>query len=241
MKSNNNTILITGGTSGIGLELGKAFLKKDNKVILLGRNKEKLESLHKAGFETICCDLRNQMEIETAVVHLQNHFPDLNILFNNAGIQHNYRFTDTIIPMSKISEEIEINVTGQIIFTQLLIPLLADKENAFIINTTSGLGYFPKSDGLVYSATKAAMQSFTKGLKYALKPTQIKVIELIPPVTDTAMTSGRNEKKMPVEALVSKLIPQLMKNKSTVTVGSIRALRWISFMTPNLANKILSK
>lgn len=241
MNATNNTILITGGTSGIGLELGKAFLKQGNKVILLGRNEKKLEKLNTQGFTTIKCDLQDQKEIESAVLEIQNRYPDLNILFNYAGIQHNYHFADAVIPLDKIREEIEINVTAQMIFTQLMIPVLADKERAYIINTTSGLAYFPKSDGLVYSASKAAMQSFTKGLKYALKNSNIKVMEFIPPVTDTGMTSKRNEKKMPAEILIKKMMPQILKERSAATIGSIRILKWIAFFAPGLTNKILSK
>ncbi|HRX97883.1 MAG TPA: SDR family NAD(P)-dependent oxidoreductase [Bacteroidales bacterium] len=241
MNATNNTILITGGTSGIGLELGKAFLKKGNKVILLGRNEKKLEQLKTRGFETIKCDLQNKNEIETAVLEIQNRYPDLNILFNNAGIQHNYQFTDTVIPLDRIKEEIEINVTGQIILSQLLIPVLSNKNNACIINTTSGLAFFPKSDGLVYSASKAALQNFTKGLKYALRKTGISVIEFIPPVTDTGMTSNRNEKKMPADILVQKVMPQILRERPVATISSIRILRWIAFFAPNLSNRILSK
>lgn len=81
----NNTILITGGSSGIGLALGKELLKRDNQVILLGTNKTKLIELEKEGFKTIVCDLANQDEIEKAVINIQNSFPKLNILFKNAG------------------------------------------------------------------------------------------------------------------------------------------------------------
>ncbi|MCB0807071.1 MAG: SDR family NAD(P)-dependent oxidoreductase [Bacteroidales bacterium] len=241
MNKSNNTILITGGTSGIGLELGKTFLKNKNKVILLGRNERKLNQLKEQGFETLQCDLSDRAEIEATVLKIQVRYPDLNILFNNAGIQHNYYFSDTVIPIDKISEEIEINITGQMIFTQLLIPILADKEKSFIINTTSGLAYFPKSDGLVYSATKAAMQNFSKGLKYGLKNTGIKVIEFIPPVTETGMTAKREEQKMPASELVRKVLPQLLKEKQVVTIFRIRMLKWIAFSMPGLAHKILSK
>ena len=110
------------------------------------------------------------------------------MLFNNAGIQHNYDFANIVIPINKISEEININVTGQLILTQLLIPFLGNAQKVVIINTTSGLGAFPKMDALVYSASKAAMRSFTTGLRYSLKNTGIRILEFIPPVTDTLMT-----------------------------------------------------
>jgi short-subunit dehydrogenase involved in D-alanine esterification of teichoic acids len=241
MDLSNNTILITGGTSGTGLELGKVFLTKNNKVVLLGRSKEKVKELEALGFETILCDLSNQQDIENAVMTIQNKYPDINMLFNNAGIQNNYLFTDTIIPIDKINQEISVNTSGQIVFTHLLLTLLANKKKAYIINTTSALGIFPKPDGLVYSASKAAMRNFTIGLRYALKKTNIKVLEIIPPVTDTAMTTGRDEDKMDVEKLIQVIIPQLKKDKSVITVKKIKLFFWIAFLFPGLANKIFSK
>ncbi|HPG09951.1 MAG TPA: SDR family NAD(P)-dependent oxidoreductase [Chitinophagaceae bacterium] len=241
MKLSGNTILITGGTSGIGYELGKILLAQDNKVILLGRSKEKLQELKQQGFEIIACDLENQEDIENAVVIIQNQFPDLNMLFNNAGVQHNYMFTETAVPPHRIRQELEINVTGQMILTQLLIPVLSTVEKAMIVNTTSGLGAFPKTDGLVYSASKAAMRNFTSGLRIALKKTNIAVSEFIPPVTDTGMTRGRGEKKLSAAVLVKKIMPQLKKEKKILTVPAMRMFLWIAFLFPGLANKILSK
>ena len=236
-----NTILITGGTSGIGLELGKTLLEKGNTVILLGRNVQKLEALKTQGFETICCDLAKVEDIETAVLNIQNNFPKLNMLFNNAGVQYNYRFSEDVIPLQKIGDEIAANFTGQATLTQLLIPVLSSNSNAFIINTTSGLGIFPKSDGIVYSASKAAMRNFTIGLRFLLKPEGIKVLEFMPPVTETSMTEGRNEKKMSAAELVQQILPQLEKERQLLTVPSLRLFRWIAFLAPNLAHLILSK
>ena len=241
MNLTNNTVLITGGTSGIGYELGKSFLERNNKVILLGRNQEKLQEAASNGFHTIKCDLRNQQDIEAAIVRVQNEFPGLNILINNAGIQYNYLFTDTVIPLERIREEFEINATGQITLTQLVIPLLSTSKKSLIINTTSGLGAFPKSDGLAYSASKAAMRNFTVGLRFALKDTSIKVLEFIPPVTETRMTAGRDEKKMPVKKLIDSVLPQIEKEKRIVTIPRMRLFLWIAFLFPGLAHSILSK
>lgn len=239
MKLSDNTILITGGTSGIGLALAKA-LKAQNQVIVMGRNLEKLNQLKNQGFDVIQCDLKELHEIERACVEIQNRFPTLNLLFNNAGIQHNYDFTEAVMPLDKISEEIVVNVTGQIILTQLLIPVLSNNQDAFIINTTSGLGAFPKTEGLVYSASKAAMRNFTTGLRFALKNQAIKVLEFIPPVTDTAMTAGRNEVKISAEKLVEQILPQLQKERKRVTIAKMRVFLWIAFLFPKLAHKILS-
>jgi len=241
MKLSNNTILITGGTSGIGLELGKALLAQNNVVILLGRNRDKLETLENAGFETISCDLSMRSDVEETSILIQNRYPSLNMLFNNAGVQYNYDFMGNVIPLDKIAQEININVTGQIVLTQLLIPILNNNENSFIINTTSGLGAFPKTDGLVYSASKAAMRNFTSGLRYSLIDTTIKVLEFIPPVTDTGMTAKREVQKMSAPELVNKIMPQLQKERKILTISKMRVFLWIAFLLPSIAHKILDK
>ena len=238
MKLSNKTILITGGTSGIGRALGEELLK-NNKVILMSRNATKLREARLKGFHTIQCDLSKQLEIENVVVEIQNEYSDLDVLFNNAGVQFNYLFTSAVIPLDKVRHE--INVTGQIILTQLLIPLLMTSEKALIVNTTSGLGAFPKTDGLVYSASKAAMRNFTVGLRYALKNSGIKVVEFIPPVTATGMTADRNEDKMPLDDLMQITLPQLEKGKSLVAPFKMKLFPWIAFLFPSLAHKILSK
>ena len=241
MILSNQTILITGGTSGIGLALGRKLLNLKNEVILMGRNEQKLSQLEMEGFKTITCDLGNQASIETAVMQIQKNYTNLTMLFNNAGVQFNYDFTGNAIPLNKIHQEVTTNFTGQLILTQLLIPFLTTSEKAFIINTTSGLGAFPKADGLIYSATKAAIRNFTVGLHYALKNTSIKVLEFIPPVTDTEMTQGRIDKKMSPDALIEHILPQLKKERRILTVTKMRLFLWIAFLSPNLANKILSK
>ncbi|HAS42290.1 MAG TPA: oxidoreductase [Microscillaceae bacterium] len=241
MKLNNNTVLITGGTSGIGYALGQALLQRNNQVILLGRNKAKLEQLATEGFETVVCDLTSEESIEKAVLVIQNQYSDLNLLFNNAGIQFNYDFVESIHPSERIKQELEVNFTGQVILTQLLLPILSNAPKAWIINTTSALGIFPKTNGLLYSASKSAMRNFTLGLKYTLKRTSIKVLEFIPPVTDTPMTAGRNETKMSAQDLTGRILPQLAKEKSIVTIPKIRLFSWIAFLFPALAHKILSK
>ncbi len=240
MKLTNKTILITGGTSGIGNTLAQA-LQKHNKVILLGKDPVKLEKARQQGFLTIPCDLSKQEDIEKAAITVQNDYPDLAVLFNNAGVQYNYLFTSSVMPLDKIGQEMDINFTGQAVLTQLLIPVLMTKEQALIVNTTSGLAYFPKLNGLVYSASKAALRSFTTGLRYALCDSNVKVVEFIPPVTATNMTADRDENKMTPQELIRIILPQLEKGRKVVTTGKLRLFPWIAFLFPGLAHKILSK
>ena len=240
MNLTGNTILVTGGTSGIGFELALQLLNNKNNVIALGTNPAKLRMASEAGLFTIACDLQSKEQIEDAVLQIQNSFPELNVLVNNAGIQNNYRITDGGISFERIRSEIDINLTGQIYLTYLLIPQLAAREGATIINTTSGLGAIPKPDGLVYSCSKAALRNFTTGLRTSLKTLSIDVLEIIPPVTDTGMTSGRDEPKMSTELLVRKLIPQIAKGKDVATVFKMRIFLWLSRMFPSVALRMMS-
>lgn len=240
MKITNKRILITGGTSGIGLILGRKLKKQNNEVILMGTHPEKLLTLRREGFTTLSCDLSDPAHIENSIVEVQNKYHHIDILFNNAGVQYNFDLTGQGYPLEKIQKEIAINVTGQIILTQLLLPLLHQSTDPKIILTTSGLGAFPKQDGLNYSATKAAMRNFTIGLRYALKNTHIQVYEFIPPVTDTGMTSARSEGKMSPEVLVDQIIPQLERGRKVLTVRKMRLFLWIAFLFPGIAHKIIS-
>ncbi len=240
MQLTNKTILITGGTSGIGKVLANT-LKDVNTVLVTGTNDEKLNTMASEGFHTFRCDLSQTDQIEELVMAINAKFDRIDILFNNAGIQYNYDFRDAVIPVSKIGHEIHVNVTGQLILTNQLLPLLCASENGMIVNTTSGLSRFPKVDGLVYSVSKAAMRSFTIGLDYFLREYNIKVIEFIPPVTATHMTSGRDEKKMSPEELVKQILPQIEKGRSIVTTRQMRFFIFISKHFPSLAHKILSK
>lgn len=241
MKLTGNKILITGGTSGIGKELAFRLKKLGNEVIVLGRNEQQLNIAKARGMQTIQSDLQNQNDIENAVLYLENHHADLNMLFNNAGVQYNYQFIDETLPFDKIRKEMNINIIGQMLLTQMLLPILRNQTESFIINTTSGLGVFPKSDGLIYSASKAAMRNFTIGLRYALKQTSVKVLEFMPPVTDTAMTAKRDEKKISTQKLVDSVINQIEKEKKLITIPSLKIFIWLSFLFPGLAHKIVSK
>lgn len=240
MKLTGHTILISGGTSGIGLELGRVLLQKNNRVILLGTNQEKLKKLKEEGFETLSCDLSNVSEIEAASIQIQHKYPNINMLFNNAGVQFNYSYPNDAIQPDKIYRETAINFSGQVVFTQLILPILLGNERATIVNTTSGLAYYPKNDGLVYSATKAAFHSFTIGLRNTLKPLGVKVIEFIPPVTDTGMTQGRQEEKMSPKVLALLAIEQMEKGNTILSIRKLRLFPSIAFFFPKVAYKIIN-
>ncbi|NOZ03904.1 MAG: SDR family NAD(P)-dependent oxidoreductase [FCB group bacterium] len=243
MKINNQTALITGGASGIGLALTKRFLDAGNKVIIVGRNKQKLESVKSLspGLITYQCDLSNYSQVESLKDRIANKHSDLSILVNNAGIQYNYRFTEDSDVINKIAREVEINLAAPIKLVSLLLPILLRQKSAAIINVSSGLGLVPKESAPVYCATKAGIHIFTKALRYQLENTSVRVFEIIPPLVDTDMTQGRGKGKISADDLAKEFFREFAKNHYEINIGKVKLLRLINRLSPALAEKILRK
>ncbi len=237
MTIQNQSILITGGTSGIGKALALS-LKDNNKVIVTGRSIERLEEAQKNGLIPIKADLTSREDLDKLVMTIEQQYPELNVLINNAGIQFNYHMLEETDTLQRIHNEIQINLTGTIQLTQLLLPVLCAKPSQ-ILNVSSGLGAVPKTDGIVYSASKAGLRNFTRGLRKILKDQPVTVIEVIPPVTDTHMTSSREEDKMPVEELIAIIIKQWSKGKQLIAPRKIKLLLGINRWWPGLADRII--
>jgi short-subunit dehydrogenase involved in D-alanine esterification of teichoic acids len=239
MKLSGNKILITGATAGIGLALLEAFLAKDNQVIALGRNEEKLKALalNDARIIPFVGDLNHKNCLEELVLFIEQKHPDLNILINNAGIQYNYHFVEEPHLSSKIAQEIKINLTAPIQMIGLLLPTLEQNENAAIVNVSSGLALAPKMMAPVYCGTKAGLHIFSQALRYQLD--KIKVFEIIPPLVDTAMTAGRGKGKISPKQLANEFMQAFQKNKFEVNIGKVKWLRIIQRISPTLASKIM--
>ncbi len=186
MNPSHNTVLITGGTSGIGLALAKRFLKESNRVIITGRSQERLARVQAELPEAMvqCADLNDPQTLE----QLAGCCADVNILINNAGIQLNYEFADQSMPTHAIESELQTNLLGPLLLIKLMLPNLLARESAAIVNVSSGLGIVPKQSAPVYCASKAGLHVFTKALRWQLENTYIKVFEIIPPLVDTPMS-----------------------------------------------------
>lgn len=241
MKLTNNKILITGATEGIGHELALRFLSLDNLVIVVGRNLEKLNQMHNNDKRVIPfqCDLSKMEEIERLSIFIDIYHNDLNILINNAGIQYNYEFTNEIFLMNKIEHEINVNYLAPIKLTALLLPILKQNENAAIVNVTSGLGLVPKRNAPIYCSTKAGIHIFSKALRYQLN--KVKVFEIIPPLVDTNMTTGRGRGKISPKQLVDEFIKAFRNNQFEVSIGKVKLLKIINRISPYIAERIMKK
>lgn len=197
MKTSGNTILITGGASGIGLALAEIFYKNDNKVLICGRREHKLlEAKEKfPGIETKVCNAADLKQREELFNWAVSSHPELNMIINNAGIQRPALIKKGTEDFGKIHDEIAINLEALIHLCMLFTPHLMKQKNSAIMNVTSGLAFSPISFMPVYCATKAAVHSFTMSLRHQLKDTSVKVFELIPPIVDTELDQGERDKR----------------------------------------------
>lgn len=204
MDLSDNTILITGGATGIGLELARQLLDLGNEIIICGRREEKLSEAKKnfPRLHTYACDLSKRDERITFVNTVIADFPRLNILINNAGIQNQFDLTSEI-SSEDIENEIATNLIAPIHLSSLFISHLPGKNNSAIINVTSGLGFVPLAIVPVYCSTKAALHSYTMSLRHQLKETSIKVFEIAPPTVDTNLDRGAREKRGMVDRGIS--------------------------------------
>ena len=240
MKINNNKILITGATAGIGEALTKTFLKLDNQIIALGRNTEKLEELSKLDKRIIPfqCDISKQEELDRLTLFIEQNHQDLNILINNAGIQYNYNFENESQLLDKVAHEITINFLAPLKLIALLLPTLQNNKNSAIVNVSSGLAIVPKAQAPVYCGTKAGIHIFSKSLRSQLK--KVKVFEIIPPLVETAMTTGRGKGKISPQRLVDEFIKAFKNNNYEVNIHKVKLLRIINRISPSIADRIIN-
>ncbi len=207
MQTTGNTILITGGGSGIGQALAIALYKQGNTVIITGRRKAALEetiAAH-AGMKFEVLDVTSAQSVTDFAALAKQKYPELNVLFNNAGIM---KAEDILTEgaLTNIAEDtLATNLLGPIRLTAALLPQLRDQPNATIVNVTSGLAFVPLAVTPTYSATKAALHSYTQSLRYLLRNTNVEVLELAPPAVATDLMPGHrvNPRSMPLDEYVS--------------------------------------
>ncbi len=250
MKISGNTILITGGTSGIGLEMARQLSVLNNTVIVTGRDEKKLALVSKTipGISVIQSDVNNCNAIKNLSEIVISKFPNLNMLINNAGIMLRINFNDEQDNLESITAEVETNLNGPILMLKQFLPYLKTKENSAIINVSSGLAFVPLPISPIYCATKAALHSLTLSLRVQLKHTNVKVFELAPPAIDTSsirttLTADeiKEMKLMDPKVLVKHFIYGLERNILEIRPGLSNVLKIMSCLAPGFMLKQLSK
>jgi uncharacterized oxidoreductase len=223
MNITNKIVLVTGGGSGIGLEIAKQLSARNNKVIITGRNADKLQKAA-SGLPTvtaIAADVTNAGDVKRLVATIKADFGGLDILVNNAGHTYVYNLTADANAEQKSREEFDTNFFSIISLTEQLLPTLSASPEAAIVNVSSILALTPRSTLPTYSASKAALHSYTQALRFALKETNVKVFELMPPLVNTEFSKEiGGENGIPPSEVADDLINAFENDKYEIHVGN---------------------
>ena len=235
MQMSGNTILITGGGSGIGRGLAEAFQAIGNKVVISGRRKHALDetAARNDGMKALVLDIKNPEAIRSFAAQLEKDCPDLNAVIHNAGIN---RAQDVKSGGVADAEEIvTTNLLGPIRLTAALLPMLLAKPRAAIMTVSSGLAFAPMAITPAYCATKAAIHSYTQSLRYQLGNTSVQVLELIPPYVQTELMGAwqaNDPRAMPLNEFIAETM-NILKSSPDATEICVERVKPLRFAERN--------
>lgn len=230
MQRSGNTILITGGGSGIGRGLAEALQADGNRVIIAGRRQSALDATTKAnpGMLSIVLNVENAEGVRPFADDVVKRFPKLNVLINNAGIMRPENLNADPVDLSDAEAIIATNLLGPIRLTAALLPHLKQQPSATVINVSSGLAFVPLSLTPTYCATKAAIHSYTQSLRYQLRSTPVEVLEIIPPYVQTELMNGAEDPRaMPLKDYIAETMSILRQQPTPaeIAVERVKQLR----------------
>jgi uncharacterized oxidoreductase len=235
MKPAQHVVLITGGATGIGFALAKKFHAAGNRVTIAGRSERALAAAAAAlpGVTTCVADIAQSVGRERL---LEAH-PDITVLVNNAGIQVNGLIAE--LPRDDLERELNVNFLAPVMLCRDFLPLLLERDSAVIINISSGLALVPKQDAAMYCASKAALHSFSKALRWQLEGSRVKVFEVLPPAVDTAMNAGRGRGKISPSQAAEEFWHSFVADRYEINIGKTKLLAVLNRVSPFIAEKIL--
>ena len=237
MHTSGHRVLITGGAKGIGLALAKQFHAAGNEIILVGRDASALQIAAKAlpGTKTQVADVANPGDRLKLVME----FSDISVLVNNAGVQRNGEFA--MMSAADVENELQVNLLAPMLLTHAFLPHLQRKTASAIVNVSSVLALVPKQSASAYCASKAALHSFSRSLRWQLEGTSVRVFEIMPPLVDTAMTANRGAGKISPEALAAAFWTGFQRDQYELRVGKAKAAGLIARLSPSLAERIMRR
>jgi uncharacterized oxidoreductase len=248
MDLRNNTILITGGTSGLGFEFARQLLALGNTVLITGRDAARLAQTQRLlpQVHTFQSDVSAPAAIRQLYEQVTGQFPALNILINNAGEMRKLNLNDPALDLHDITREIDINLSGPIRMVQQFLPHLKAQPAAAILNVTSGLALTPFPLSPIYGATKSGLRSYTKSLRVQLKNSRVQVFELVAPAAKTPLgdqfaTAMDTSSAMAADKLITAAIQGLRQGQPETYPGLAKALRFMSWLAPQFLLNQLSK
>ncbi len=237
MDLHGKSILITGGSDGIGLQLALQLKDKGAHVVVTGRTPERIAVAQSLGVAVIRADLSSQAGVEALLSELGDHRID--VLINNAGVGSDHDVRVAAPDLADNDACIWLNLNAPIHLTARLLDRLKARPEAMIVNVTSGLAIAPRAGGPVYCATKAGLRSYTQAMRAQLKGTKVHVMEALPPVVDTKMTAGRGNRKMTPKDCAAQIISAMERNANQANVGLVKLLNVVNSISPALARAIM--
>jgi len=249
MRTTKNTILITGGGTGIGFAIAETFIKAGNEVLICGRRESKLlEAKQKyPQLRTRVCDIAKKSEREDLYHWATAECPNINMLFNNAGVQKETNFLAGAPTLNDEDSEIEINLTAGIHLSALFIPhFLQQKRECAIVNVISGLAFIPLKIVPVYCATKAGLHSFSISLRSQLAETNVSVFEIAPPIVKTelhreAKARKQSERGISPSMVADATLKAIKNNNYETIIGQAKVLKAASRIAPGFFHRLLNK
>ncbi len=242
MKLRDKTLLITGGTSGIGEALVKRLAPRNASLVIIARHAVKLKKLAEQfpNIHPYPCSLASRPDVERTIGEITDNHPDISVVINNAGIQCTPTFLDDDFDFNHIDNEITINLTAPIWICALMLEnMLALKAPAAFVNITSGLALFPKRNSAVYCASKAGLRNFSTSFRYQLEKTRISVHEAIMPLVDTPMTEGRDKGKISALAAAKAIIAGVENDRKEIYIGKAKLIPLLARVSPSLMGAIM--
>ena len=245
MKLSDSIVLVTGGGSGIGLELSRQLAVRGNTIVICGRNAEKLEAAaSQFGFQAIAGDVASADDQERILAEIHAKHGRLDLLVNNAGIFNVYDFADDPDTLAKIESEIAINAIAPLTLTYRALPLLKASKSPAVLFISSGVAYIAIPATPIYSGTKALLHHCSQTLREQLRPHGIAVFEALPPVVDTdmakVMTSNAFKKMAPTD-LVNAIVAGLLKDKHEMVIGQSKQMKFMSRLAPEFIFRQFAK
>jgi uncharacterized oxidoreductase len=240
MDLKNSTILVTGGTSGIGLELVRQLSAQGATIIVTGRRQDALDDTKKRfpNIHAFRSDVSDPNAIDRLFEAVTQQFPDLNIIVNNAGEMRLLDLRDGGADLGDLTREIDINLTGPIRMVHRFLPHLMRQSSAAIVNVSSAIAFVPYSTAPVYSASKAGVHAYTLALRLQLEKTNVRVFELIPPGVNTNLQDGwvlppDPRQMMDADKLVDVAIKGLLNDTPEIMPFLVKGIRLASRLMPD--------
>jgi uncharacterized oxidoreductase len=241
MRLAGKRVMVTGGSAGIGLELA-GRLAAENQVVITGRDEERLARARTevAGVHSRRLDVTSEDEAHHALAWVDAELGGLDVLVNNAGLLLGYRLADVDVA-AKSSEDVAVNLLGTLRMTRLALPLLRVSAGGAVVFMSSAVALAAVPGFTVYSATKAAVHSIARSLRAELKPADIRVFEVLPPLVDTGPVQNLDAPKLSPGAVADEIVAGIDRDRDEIRVGQVRQLAVVARIMPRLADRLVQR